>query len=163
MTNGTRLTVGEMRARDWSLLSKSLPVPIFPSEPRFDEFQWALRWFAGVQGFIKRDGLPSPEGNKHLRRIWSGLSSGPYRAGVFTVERAGRWEIAFVLDPEYAEERKIRRVRRRRFTGLDAAFEADFDRRRADAFRKSAWIYQGGSRVSVVIIKSGGAHPKGHL
>jgi hypothetical protein len=126
MTDGTRLTVPEMRARDWSLLSRNLPVPVFPGEPRFDEFQWALRW---LQGCLKRDGSPSHDGNKHLRRIWRGLDGGPYRAGVFTIERAGRWGIVFVLDSVYAEERKIRRTRRSRFTGLDAAFERDFNRR----------------------------------
>ena len=128
MTDGTRLTVSAMRARDWSLLYRSLPVPVFPGEPRFDEFQWALRC---LQSCLKRDGEPSHDCNKHLRRIWRGLDGGPYRAGVFTIERAGRWGIVFVLDSACAEERKIRRSRRNRFTGLDAAFERDFERRRA--------------------------------
>jgi hypothetical protein len=128
---GIRLTARAMENRDWRLLSLGLPAPVFPyadspatrwsGEPRFSEFQWALWRLTWSKG------LPSADGDKFQREIWRGLAGGPYRAGVFSVERAGRWGIVFVVD---ATARSVRRHRRgRAVTGFDAAFERDFERR----------------------------------
>jgi len=121
------LTVGEMKHREWCLLAGALP-----ELKDCNQLQQSLKWFAWGLGWIRGDGLPSDKmGPKYLRQIWRGLARGPYRVGVFQVERSsGRWDIIFRLDPSYAVQRCARRRRRcPDRDGLDAALEGDFRRR----------------------------------
>ena len=130
MIDGPRFTAGDMKPRDWWLLSDSVP-----REEACNDLQRAVKWFAWGRGWLGGDGLPSGKsGRKWLRRIRNGLAGGSYQAGPFRMERAGRWGIVFVLDPAYAIQRTARRRRRRSLDsgGLDAAFERDL-RRRIDA------------------------------
>ena len=114
MTDGPRLTIREMKRRDWWLLGESLP-----REETCNALQRSLKWFAWGEGWLGGDCLPSGKsGRKYLRQIWNGLAGGPYRVGPFQVERSGRWGIVFALDPAYAVQRAPRR-RRGRF-GTDA-------------------------------------------
>ena len=119
-TDRNRLTLPEMRRRDWRILGESLP-----DLDECDELRRALTLLAWGDGW--KGGRPY--GNC-LRRVWKGLAGGSLQVGVFRVERSGRWGIAFALDPHYAAERAARRRRRPAIGGgLDAAFEADFQRR----------------------------------
>ena len=127
-----RLTEQEMKARDWRRLStdirNTLPVLALPGEPLFNESDWALRGYAWLSGCLRLDGSPiTGNDGKPRRAMWRRLANGPYHVGVFTIIRDGRWGIAFILDPDYATQRRVRR--RRSVGGFDAAFERDFKRR----------------------------------
>jgi hypothetical protein len=131
-----------MRPRDWRLLSGSLPLKTchFGPETR-GTFLHAIAWFSEMHGYMNRDHRPyGGERRAELHRlIWKALKR-PYRAGPFRIERTGREEFAFAITLEYAEERRIKRARRRRGivlgyggSGLDAAFERDFRLRQSSA------------------------------
>lgn len=103
---GDRLTLCEMRPRDWRLFDDSLP-----RLPDCNAFQQDLRWFSAGRGWCTRDGAPSGEsGRNYHRRVLEGIASGPYQAGPFRVVRSGDG-IAFIITPQYAEQRRIRRRR----------------------------------------------------
>jgi len=107
--DGPRFTVAQMRRRDWVALSDALP-----REHLCNDFQRALQFFAWGDGWQRLAGLPGDEsGRRYLRQIRKGLAEGPYQAGPFRVERAGRWGIVFYLDPMYALSRSRRRRRGR--------------------------------------------------
>lgn len=119
MIDEPRLTVREMKRRDWWLLADCLP-----KEEACNELQRAVLWFAWGLGWL---GPHSKTGRKYFRVILKGLTGGPYQVGPFRVERAGRWGIAFALDPLYAAQRKPRRRRSREQRsgagGWDGMFE----------------------------------------
>lgn len=141
MIDGPRLTVSEMKRRDWWLLGESLP-----EEEACNELQRALLWFSWGEGWQRLEGLPGDEsGRRYLRQIWKGLAGRPYRAGPFRVERFGRWGIAFVIDPAYAAQRTRRRRSREHGSGpggWDAMFERlhdqEVERRFADRYTESS-------------------------
>jgi hypothetical protein len=126
MTGRPRLLVSEMRGRDWRLLAASLP-----EEPNCNSLQHALKHFAWGEGWQRIEWSPADKlGRKHLRSIERGVASRPYIVGPFRVERAGRWGVAFGLDPAYAMQRASRR--RRRVATLDpwdVAFRREIERR----------------------------------
>lgn len=123
-----RLTSREMKTRDFRRLSTALS-GILPEFDARNEFERALTGFVWCEGFKKLNGDMSDEGRKPLRLIWSGLANGPLQAGVFRLERSGRWEVVFVISPEYAADRTPRRRRRSNLDALSGAFEKDFRRR----------------------------------
>jgi len=88
MSDGTRLTIREMTARDWRALAEALPLLDDCSE-----CQYGLKFLAWLEGGGSEDFE-----RKQLRRIRGGLI-GALHAGPFRVERAGRWGIVFVCDP----------------------------------------------------------------
>jgi len=123
-----RLTIRDMRCRDWRRLSGIL-AGILPEFDSQDEFQRALTGLAWCEGFKKLNGDISEEGCKPLRLIRRALANGPFQSGVFRLERSGRWEVVFVISPEYAAERAPRRRRRSGLDALSRGFEKDFRRR----------------------------------
>ena len=80
-TDRNRLTLPEMRRRDWRILGESLP-----DLDECDELRRALTLLAWGDGW--KGGRPY--GNC-LRRVWKGLAGGSLQVGVFRVERSGRW------------------------------------------------------------------------
>ncbi len=104
MVDGPRLTVREMKRRDWRLLADALP-----EMEQCDQLQQNLKWLAWGNGWLTKDGRNYGE---YLRRVWRGLACGPRRVGPFRVERSGRWGIIFAVDLMYAVQRKTRRRRR---------------------------------------------------
>lgn len=93
---GLRLTEREMKARDWRQLSgdirKALPDMVLPGEPLFNESDWALQGYAWLSGCLKLDGSPITGRDGSCRRsMWRRLADGPYRVGMFTIVRDGRW------------------------------------------------------------------------
>ena len=123
--DGPRFTAVDLRARDWRLLSE-----VIPRLEAGNELEQALKWYVWGSGWIRRDGLPAGKsGREHLRRVWRALAGGPYQAGPFRVQRAGRWGIVFVLDPAYAIQRAPRRRDRSKAWQWDTRFEREMDRR----------------------------------
>jgi hypothetical protein len=111
-----------MKGRDWRLLANLLP-----DEPNCNELQHALKHFAWGEGWQRIEWSPADKlGRKHLRSIERGVASKPFIVGPFRVERAGRWGIAFALDPAYAAQRAHRR--RRRADPYPGGWDATFER-----------------------------------
>ncbi len=113
MIRGPRLTVREMKRRDWQALADALP--------RLDDckdLQRALKFFASGYGWQRLEGLPGDEtGRRYLRQIRQGLAGRPYQAGPFRVEMAGRWGLVFVIDPAYAAQNAPRQRSRSHSSG----------------------------------------------
>jgi hypothetical protein len=120
MTDGPRLTIREMKGRDWVALDEALP-----REEACNELQMALKWFAWGHGWLAGDRLRSSKtGNKYRLRVWKALAAGPYQVGPFRVERAGRWGIQFAIGATYAAERAPKRRTRRDQTPWELGFAA---------------------------------------
>jgi len=115
---GLRLTIGEMIPLDWSLLSDAL------TEDAGDELQRALKYLCFGQGWLRKNGSPSGDTTRYVRRIWKGLAGGPYQAGDFRVERDGRWGVQFAIDARYAAERAPRRRPRQDQTPWECGWQA---------------------------------------
>ena len=115
---GLRLTIGEMIPLDWSLLSDAL------TEDAGDELQRALKYLCFGQGWLRKNGSPSGDTTRYVRRIWKGLAGGPYQAGDFRVERVGRWGVQFAIDARYAAERAPRRRPRQDQTPWECGWQA---------------------------------------
>ncbi len=100
---GDRLTVCDMKPRDWRSFADSLP-----REHECDGLQRDLKYFAWGYGWHTPEGFPDGEsGCEYHRRIWDALAGGPYQVGPYRVERFGK-EIAFVITPQHAEQRRLR-------------------------------------------------------